>query len=72
MDILLSESTLVEDLIAAAGLLGKNVNAYYQGKKMRAGRRLSEYMLSDSARVEMRTSPQRLALFHVFTKQNRH
>ena len=62
MDIRLSQSKLVEDLIAAVDLLGKNVHAYYQGTKLRVGRRLSDYKLSDGARIEMRRywSPQRL------------
>jgi hypothetical protein len=60
IDIRLSESRLVEDLIVAANLLGRNLHAYYEGRKMRVGRRLSEYNLPDGARIEMRTSPQRL------------
>jgi hypothetical protein len=56
-DIRLSESKLVEDLIAAANLLGKNAHPYYEGRKMRVGCRLSEYRLPDGARVEMRKSP---------------
>ena len=75
MDIRLSQSKLVEDLIADAGLLGKNAHAYYQGTKLRVGRRLSEYKLPDRARIEMRRyqSPPAListsASFQVLTKQ---
>jgi hypothetical protein len=59
-DITLPDSLLVEELIIKANLHGKNAHPYYDGRKMRVGRRLSEYNLSDGARIEMRTSSQRL------------
>jgi len=54
MDIPLPDSKLVEELIVASHLHGKNVQAYHKGKKLRVGRRLWEYKLSDGARIEMR------------------
>jgi hypothetical protein len=60
VEIRLPESKLVEDLLITSNLYGKNVHAYYQGRRLLEGRRLSEYELPDGARIEMRSSPQRL------------
>ena len=70
MDIRLSQLNLVEDVIAAAGFLGKNVHAYYQGTKLHVGRRLLEYKLPDGARIEMRRYwfPQRLFQLQLLLK----
>ena len=56
IDVRLHQSKLVEDLLIAVNLLDRNVDAYYQGKRMLEGRCLSDYKLPDGAHIEMRTS----------------
>jgi hypothetical protein len=69
-DIRLLESNLVEEPFVAANVDGKNAHLYYEGKKMLVERLLSEYKLSDGARIEKRTFPLRLTP-EVLTNEDR-